>query len=146
MTSRRTLTRVASAAAAAGDDTQELIDYCARPLCREEFRRPAGPGRRKAYCSELCRRAAEKQVRQARSRLAHFEAVVEQLRTDVAAFGRSADDDVVDEGTTSNEQKRLAENAVNRAGGILDFTRDSEEPMARELRKLYDAVAPLVGK
>lgn len=146
MTSQRALARVASKAEAAGDDALELIDYCARPLCREEFRRPAGPGRRQAYCSELCRRTAEKEVRQARSRLAHFEGVVEQLRTDVAAFGRSVDDDVADEGRTSNEQRRRAEDAVNRVGGILDFTRDSEEPMARELRDLYDAMAPLVGK
>ena len=145
MTSQRTLTRVASKAASAGDETQELIDYCARPLCRAEFRRQAGPGRRQSYCSELCRRTAEKQARQTRSRLAHFEGVVEQLRTDVAAFGRSVDDDAADEGTTSIQERRRAENAVNRAGGILDFTPDAEEPLVRELRALYDAVAPLVG-
>src|SRR5215831_7103636 len=55
--------------------TEDLIDYCSRPNCRKEFRWAAGPGRRQAYCSEMCRRAAEKELRQTRASLARFEAI-----------------------------------------------------------------------
>jgi hypothetical protein len=39
-------------------------------------------------------RAAERELRQARSRLAHFEHAVEKLRIDVAAFGRPESEDI----------------------------------------------------
>ena len=68
--------------------TQELPDYCARPMCRSPFTRVVGPGRPQAFCSEVCRRAAEKELRQAKSLLAHFEDLTAQLRIDIAAFGR----------------------------------------------------------
>jgi hypothetical protein len=56
-------------------DLEELPDFCSRPACRRPFGRVVSPGRRQAYCSETCRRNAEKELRQARSRLAHFEAL-----------------------------------------------------------------------
>ena len=68
--------------------TQELPDYCARPMCRSPFTRVVGPGRPQAFCSEVCRRAAEKELRQAKSLLAHFEDLTAQFRVDIAAFGR----------------------------------------------------------
>src|SRR3954447_5694780 len=103
---------------AVDEDLQELTDYCARPLCRTEFRRQVGRGRRQAYCSETCRRGAERELRQLRSRLSHFEGVVEQLRLDVAAFGRSdTAGATVDEDTV----RRTAEQAVARAGGVVTF-------------------------
>ena len=58
------------------------------PMCRRAFTRVVGPGRPQAFCSEVCRRAAEKELRQARSMLAHFEDLTAQLRVDIAAFGR----------------------------------------------------------
>lgn len=120
-------------------EPEDLIDYCSRPSCRKEFRRAAGPGRRQAFCSEFCRRAGERELRQARSRLAHFEAVVEKLRIDVAAFGR--DDDAPETGIL--EQRRRAHEAISRTGGALEFMSDRDEPAVRELQRLYDAVAPL---
>lgn len=125
-------------------EVEGLIDYCSRPACRKEFRRTAKPGRRQEYCSEICRRTAEKELRQARSRLAHFEEVVEKLRIDVAAFGKpdlgKAGDDKV---PPAPDGRRSAENAVRRAGGVLALA-DPNDPAVRELRTLYEAVAPII--
>ncbi len=123
-------------------DGEELPDYCARPACRREFRRLAGPGRRQAYCSEVCRRAAERELRHARSRLRHFEELVEQCRADVASFGHAEADD--NDSDVGSDPKRRAELAVARAAGIVEITGDAEDPIAREFRQLYLAVVPLL--
>lgn len=123
-------------------DVQELPDYCARPACRRTFIRVVGPGRPQAFCSEVCRRSAERELRQTRSRLAHFERLAEQLRTDVAAFGGAAIDDA--DQATSPEARRVAEAAVNRVAGVLAFLSDSTDPLARELQHLHEAVAPVI--
>lgn len=125
-------------------DESGLIDYCSRPLCRQEFRRTPGPGRRQAYCSEICRRTAERELRQKRSQLAHFENVVEKLRIDVAAFGKPETDDTADEkGMVRLDSRRVAEDAVRRAAGALELA-NPDEAAVRELRRLYEAVAPII--
>lgn len=125
-------------------DAAALTDYCSRPSCRAEFRRSPGPGRRQAYCSEVCRRKAQHELRQARSRLAHFEILVERLRVDVAAFGRPESDDAEDgEHAVSLDSRRTAEDAVRRAAGALEFA-NHDELAVRELRRLYEAVAPII--
>lgn len=126
------------------DDVEELVDYCDRPTCRNEFRHRPGPGRRRAYCSEFCRRSAEKELRQVRSRLSHFEGVVQQLRIDVAAFGKAEDEAGLADDVVTAE--RNAEAALNRAEGALAFLADSTEPAAAELRRLYSAVEPVVRR
>lgn len=126
-----------------GADLEGLVDYCSRPLCRAEYRRLAR-GRRQAYCSEMCRRAAERELRQARSRLAHYEDLVQKLRVDVAAFGKPDGDEVEDDKVLSSlDGHRIAEAAVHRAAGALEFA-DPNEACARELRRLYEAVAPII--
>jgi hypothetical protein len=125
-------------------EVEDLTDYCWHPKCRKEFRRTPGPGRRQVYCSEMCRRAAEKELRQVRSRLKHFEDLVQRLRIDVAAYGRP-DADEADHGMVSLpfEARQVAENAVRRAAGALAFA-SPDEPAVRELRMLYEAVAPII--
>lgn len=123
-------------------DLDDLPDFCSRPACRREFRRVVSPGRRQAYCSDTCRRNAEKELRQARSRLAHFEELVRTLRNDVAGFGKAASGDDVSR-QPAGDQLRTAENAVRRAGGALIFA-DASEPAVQELRRLYEAVVPLI--
>lgn len=127
-----------------GPVAETLIDYCSRPRCRKPIQRTAGRGRRKEYCSDICRRTAEKELRQVRARLAHFEELVQKLRIDVAAYGKP------DPGETAGEEPPLphdadqtAENAVRRALGALVFA-NPDEPAVRELRLLCDAVAPIV--
>ncbi len=123
-------------------EDEELTDYCSRPKCRNEFRRTAKPGRRQAFCSEFCRRTAQNESRQAHARLAHYEAVVRKLRTDVAAFEKT---DSADEGELplSLEARQKAESAVLRAEGILKFL-NRDDLVVQELRMLFDAVAPVI--
>jgi hypothetical protein len=124
------------------EEVESLIDFCARPQCRGEFRRTIGPGRKQAYCSDFCRRSAQSELRQKRVRLAHFERTVELLRVDIAAFGRT-DFDAGEGESQSLDVRRAAEDAVRRADGALAFAK-SDEPAVQELRRLYDAVVPLV--
>lgn len=124
------------------EDAEGLVDYCAHPRCRKEFRRSIGPGRRQAYCSDICRRSAERELRQARTRLAHYEHVVETLRVDIAAFGKT-DFDAVDNEGQPLDVRRTAEDAVRRAAGALAFA-NPDEPAVRELQRLYDAVVHVV--
>jgi hypothetical protein len=123
-------------------DLEDLPDFCSRPGCRREFRRVVSPGRRQDYCSDTCRRLAEKELRQAKSRLAHFEELVKKFRSDVASFGKAADGDNRD-GQPVTEQLRTAESALRRVEWALVFA-DASEPAVEELRRLYEPVAPLI--
>lgn len=125
-------------------DVEELPDICARPACRRSYTRTVGPGRPQAFCSEVCRRSAEREFRQAKARLSHFEDLVEQIRADIAAFTRPASMSTEPADVLSPEALRNAREAVARAGGILTFLANSDEPLARELTALHDAVAPVV--
>lgn len=124
-------------------DAESLVDYCARPQCRAEFR-AGGRGRRRAYCSEICRRTAEREYRAMAARLTHFESVVDKLRIDLAAFGRLESSDP-ESPQAEGGRLAVARDAVARAGGVLAFLQDSSEPLARELLALHEAVAPLMG-
>lgn len=125
-----------------GEETESLVDFCARPQCRREFRRTIGPGRKQAYCSQMCRRKAERELRQKRISLAHFEGVVDMLRGDIAAFGKT-DFDAADHEAQPLDVRQAAEDAVRRAAGALRFA-NPDEPAVQELQKLFDAVAPIV--
>ena len=128
-------------AARTQDEPLDVAAFCARPACRREYRRVTQPGSPQRYCSTVCRRAAEKEKRQLRARLAHFESVVEQTRVDLAAHGRADDADafVID-------SRAAASSAIGRAEGVLRFVADSGDPLVEELRLLYDAVKPLVDQ
>ena len=65
-----------------------------------------------------------------------------QARIDLAAYGRDEGDDRVVEA----EAQRRAELAVAKAEGVLRFVQHSEDPLADELRALYAAVAPIIGR
>ena len=106
--------------------TQELPDYCARPMCRSPFTRVVGPGRPQAFCSEVCRRAAEK------------------LRIDIAAFGRGGLSPAADTAATEPATWQAAAAAVHRVSGVLAFVGDNDEPLAEELRALHAAVSPVI--
>jgi hypothetical protein len=123
------------AAGSATDEPEALVAYCALPSCRKEFRRVTGPGRRKDFCSETCRRASEKELRQLRSRLTHFQALVEQVRIDISAYGRDSD-----EGSEIDAEQRAVQ-ALARARGVLRFA-PADDPGTDELRALIDAVGP----
>lgn len=144
MASTRRASRPSAVPRTAAAAPEELPDYCARPSCRRAFTRTIGPGRPQAFCSDICRRAAERELRQTKARLTHFEALTDQLRVDVAAFGRTPGTGEAFNSATPSAQ-RGAEDALNRVAGILSFLGDSDDALARELRNLYQAVAPVIN-
>lgn len=116
-----------------------VVDYCARPRCRREFRRSTGRGRPRDYCSDTCRRSAQNELREARLRLARFEALVAQFRTDVAAFTGDT------EAETGEVAPRLrALEALAEAKGAHPFLVKSDDAGARAFVALYEGVAPFL--
>lgn len=131
------------------EEPQSVPDYCARPRCRREFSRLLGRGRPQTFCSDVCRRQAEREIRQLNSRLVHFEGVLDQIRVDLRAYDRDAGAESYGSASRSDDEAdrhHHAAEAVARADGILAFLHDSVDPLASELARLHDAVAPLVTK
>lgn len=123
----------------------ELHDRCARPRCRNEFLRSAGRGRRKQYCSDICRGVAEKEYKQAKATVIHYERLVREARYDLAAFGRAADDVIVP--STPEEQNAsltAARSEWDRAQGAVQFARPGDEQVLDVLRRLVEAVGPIL--
>ena len=113
-------------------------------MCRSPFTRVVGPGRPQAFCSEVCRRAAEKELRQAKSLLAHFEDLTAQLRIDIAAFGRGGLSPAIEPAEAEPATWQAAAAAVHRVSGVLAFVGENDDPLARELRALHAAVFPVI--
>jgi hypothetical protein len=134
---------VHSVAGEAADDQFDLPDLCARPQCRKEFRQQVGRGRKKDYCSETCRRLADRDYKRARATVEHFEKLARRSRHDVLAFGRSADEGG---GASVSEEVAIARatDALGRAEAVLRFVSDADERLVEELQALCDGVRVLV--
>jgi len=127
----------------ATDDQFELPDLCARPQCRKEFRQSVGRGRRKDYCSETCRRLADRDYKRARATVEHFEKLARRSRHDVLAFGRAADE--LDDFAVSEEVAiAQAAAALERADAVLRFVGDADPGLVDELDALCSGVRALV--
>ena len=125
------------------DDEFDLPDLCARPQCRQEFRQNVGRGRKANYCSETCRRLADRDYKRAKATVEHFEKLARRSRYDVLAFGRSADE--LGESESPELVLRAAQDALSRAGAVLRFVGgDADERLVDELVALRDGVTPLV--
>lgn len=127
------------------EDEFEFADYCARPMCRKEFRQTAGRGRRKDYCSETCRRLADRDYKRAKALVEHFDRLARRSRHDVLAFGRSPDEGI--ESAVSDEVAlERAASALERARAVLRFAGNSDERLVEELESLCAAVAPALAQ
>lgn len=122
----------------------DLVDYCSRPLCRTEFRQSAGRGRRKDYCSETCRRLADRDYKRAKAMVEHFQRLAERSRHDLKAFGRAADEFDSREDLGDEVARERAFGAVGRARAVLQFVGDADSRLVAELTALCDGVAPLL--
>jgi hypothetical protein len=135
---------VSSLAGEAGDDQFDLPDLCARPQCRKEFRQQVGRGRKKDYCSETCRRLADRDYKRARATVEHFEKLARRSRHDVFAFGRPADEQA--DAEVSEEVALVqAADALDRADAVLRFVGDADPRLVEELRALRNGVSALVA-
>jgi len=127
------------------DDDFDLPDLCARPQCRKEFRQNVGRGRKANYCSETCRRLADRDYKRAKATVEHFEKLARRSRYDVLAFGRTAGE--LGESESPEVVLRAALDAVSRAEAVLRFVGgDADERLVNELVALRDGVKPLVGQ
>ena len=136
---------VAESAADAGDEALELTFRCGRPRCRNEFTRRVGVGRRRQYCSDICRGVAEKEFKQAKAAVAHYERLLEQAKSDLAAFGRDPEGDgaVVMPGDAARAAER-ARGSWQHARGVAEFAAEGDPRVLEVLRDLVASVAPIV--
>lgn len=128
----------------AGDEvTFVIVEYCGRLSCRNPIVQPAGRGRRKEFCSETCRRGADREYKRAKAQVETFERNLRNFRHEVAAYGRKAEEGM----RTPEEEERIfreATAAFTRAATIVEFSDSVEDRYLIELRSLVDAVRPLL--
>lgn len=118
---------------------------CANPRCDAQFQRRPGPGRRKDFYDDDCRRSAEGDLRRTVALLGHHERQTEQLRARAAAYVRTNLDEADGPSeTVTMEQRRVAADAVAEVRGMSRFLENHQGEFAADLLKLYRAVAPLV--
>ena len=124
------------------ETTDEVALYCGRLSCKKVIVQTIGRGRRKEFCSDTCRRAADRDYKRAKAHVALFE---EQLRTtqhEVAAYGRKPEEGTLtpEEWTAIYAEARVA---LERSATVLELGA-SPERVASELEALVHAVRPLV--
>lgn len=125
-------------------DAPVLTSRCSRPQCRQEFTVSVTPGRRRLYCSTTCRSIAEKEYKQALAAVSHYERLLEDARSDAAAFGRSGD--VNERPLTSEEDElvaRRAQAAWARADAAVQFSAPGDERLHGVLQQLVECLTPL---
>jgi hypothetical protein len=127
----------------AGVDADDQIAlYCGRLTCGKVIVQSIGRGRRREFCSDTCRRAADRDYKRAR---AHVELFEEQLRTsqhEVAAYGRKAEEDVLTPDSLGRLQTE-ARVAFTRAATVVELGASPDRAMA-ELETLVAAFRPLL--
>jgi hypothetical protein len=102
-----------------------------------------GPGRRKEFCSETCRRGADREYKRAKTHVSTYSEVLRRAQHEVATYGRKGDvgeltpDDVAD-------LESKARIAFTRASTLVEVG-VPQESAADELRTLVEALAPLLS-
>lgn len=64
---------------------------CGRLSCKKPVVHELGPGRRKEYCSDTCRRGADRDYKRARAHVDTFEEYLRRSQHEVASYGRKAE-------------------------------------------------------
>lgn len=124
-------------------EVAELTDRCARPGCRKEFMRVVERGRPREYCSETCKKLADKQYKQAVAAVVHYEKLVRQAKADVTAFGRAGEGDAKSyEG--SDAVRGNAQRVWERAKPISVYVPDGDPLLKATLAELVAAVEPII--
>ena len=121
----------------------QIASYCGRLSCRKPIVQDIGPGRRKEFCSETCRRGADREYKRARAHVELFEEQLRRSQHEVATYGRRAADGVL----TDDELQRLqadARVALARAAAVAEFAVDDPGRIRAELNALIQALTPLL--
>lgn len=125
-------------------DLQYLQATCANPKCDEQFLRAVGPGRRKDFHSEECRRTAEREHRRIASLLEHYNRQADQMRARMAAYLRTSGDVELNAAGPSAAELDRARVVVAEIRGMARFLQNHQEDFAQDLLRLLEAVEPLV--
>ena len=131
---------------AEGSDSEfDVVEYCGRLSCRKPIVQTAGRGRRREFCSETCRRGADRDYKRAKALAESCERSLRSFRYEVAAYGRKTE---VAEGRRTPEDderiQREAQAAISRAQAIVEFSDAPDDRYLVELRRLVQAVEPLL--
>lgn len=101
-------------------------------------------GRRKEFCSDTCRRAADRDYKRVRARIDIYGEELRKSQHHAAAYGRKAED-----GTLSPEQWSQIESAARiafaRASTVVDLGAPPDR-VAQELEALVKALTPLLDE
>jgi len=127
-----------------GDSDFEFIEYCGRLSCRKPILQTTGRGRPREFCSETCRRGADREYKRAKALVESFERNLRNFRHEVATYGRKAEEDLA----TPEDQELIHRNAVaaiSRARAVVEYSVDAEDRYLAELSYLLDAVEPMVS-
>lgn len=91
------------------------------------------------------RRLADREYKRAKAMVEHFERYLRKSRHEVAAYGRraEADSDLLSPDEEA-QRSRAAAVGLARAQAVLEFASEPDDPFAVELRRLVDAVTPVV--
>ena len=127
-------------------DTEESIGRiavpCGRLSCKEPVIQELGRGRRKEYCSDTCRRAADRDYKRAKAHVDTFEEYLRRSQHEVASYGRKAEADAL-----SPEQlgslETTARVAFARAETLVEVGVPADLAAA-ELAALVQALRPLM--
>lgn len=121
----------------------QIAGYCGWLSCRKPIVQDIGPGRRKEFCSDTCRRGADRDYKRAKAHVELFEEQLRRSQHEVATYGRRADEGVL----TADEVLRLqadARVALARATTVAELAGDHPERIRAELEALIMAVRPIV--
>lgn len=127
-----------------GDSDFDVAEYCGRLSCRKVIVQSAGRGRRREFCSETCRRGADREYKRAKAYVESFERNLRNFRHEVAAYGRKSEEGVI----TPQELERIqrdAHVAIGRAQAVVEFSAGAEDRYLDELLLLLRTVEPLVA-
>lgn len=127
-------------------DVQQPLDQiavpCGRLSCRQPVVQEVGPGRRKEFCSDTCRRGADREYKRARTHVSTYSEVLRRAQHEVASYGRRAEEGALtpDEVATLETKARIA---FARASTLVEIG-VPEVSAADELRALVKALEPLL--
>ena len=115
---------------------------CGRLSCKKPVVQELGPGRRKEYCSDTCRRGADREYKRARAHVDTFEEYLRRSQHEVASYGRKAEAEAL-----SPEQlvsfETTARVAFARAETLVEIGVPTDLAVV-ELAALVQALRPLM--
>lgn len=132
-------------------DAGSLETLCANPRCDVLFVPGPGPGRRKQYHSDECKKAALRDMRRLQAQLEQYRRAVSLVESRLAAYGPDqSETDHVDDSdpadTVSADDWARAREQVARVGGMARFISAESGEFAQDLLDLHAAIEPVVRR